>query len=60
MLSAHSKVTAMDAATGAMKWERSAIGHIGDIFTIKRGDHINAALVIDSTDMKKTRIAEFV
>ncbi len=59
MLSAQSKVAGVKAATGAIQWERSAIGHIGDIFSIGRKGQTNVGFVIDSTDTKKTRIAEY-
>lgn len=48
----------MDAETGAITWERSAIGNIGDVHLMNRKEGTNVALVIDSTDAKKTRVAE--
>ena len=55
----HSKVFGLDSKTGAISWERAAIGHIGDIHLIHRKESTNVALVIDSTDTKKTRVAEY-
>lgn len=49
----------MSASNGKVNWERSAIGRISDLHLIQRKEGINAALVIDSTDEKKTRIGEY-
>ncbi len=48
----------MDANNGNIEWERSAIGFVGDAFVTERKEGANVALVIDSTDVQKTRIAE--
>ena len=52
-------MVAFDALNGDMKWERSAIGKISDIHLISRKEGTNVALVIESSDVKKTRIAEY-
>lgn len=49
----------MNATTGKIKWERSAIGHIGD-FSIVSGDSINIAIVIDFNDTETTRVTEYL
>ena len=57
-LSKYSAVYALESATGAISWQRSAIGRIGDIHLIEHKEGANVALVIDSMDTKKTRVAE--
>ena len=47
-----------ETSTGAMKWQRSAIGTIERVFISQR-ETPNVALVIKSNDVKKTRIAEY-
>jgi len=49
-------VFALDKNDGNIKWERAAIGSIEDIYLV-RDD--NLALVIDSVETHKTRIAEY-
>lgn len=60
MLTRYSKVTRIEAATGAMKWQRSAIGQIEKAFVRQRAGVPFVALAIKSTDVKKTRIAEYI
>ena len=58
-MSKNSKVATFEAENGKMIWERSAVGHIGDIHLINRKEGTNVALIIDSMDVRKTRIAEY-
>lgn len=45
---------ALEEKNGEVKWERAAMGRIGDIYLV----HDNIALIIDSTETSRTRIAE--
>lgn len=58
-MNAYSKVFAFDAATGNMKWQRSAIGTIQDIYAMERINETNVALLIGSSSSQQIRIAEY-
>jgi hypothetical protein len=55
VLNKYSKVFGLDSKSGKVKWERAAIGYIGDLYLTKRE---TVALIIDSADNMKTRIVE--
>jgi hypothetical protein len=54
----YSGIAGLDAKTGAVTWQRSAIGKISDMYLMERKEGTNVALLIDSQDVKKLRIAE--